>query len=836
MLLNKTLTYISLFSSAGIGCYGFKESGFECIATNEIIERRLNIQKLNNKCKFDSGYISGDIKNTYIKEKIFKQIDFYKTLGNDRVDVLIATPPCQGMSVANHKKRINEIERNSLVIESVELIKAIQPRFFILENVSSFYKTGCVDKNGKVLEIGKMIEYNLSKEYSIYNDVINFKNYGANSSRTRTLVIGVCKELQNFITGIELFPDYCSEKPLKSIISALKSLTWGEFDENDFFHSFRTYPKNMRDWIKDLKEGQSAFENQDDKKKPHKILNGKIVINVFKNGDKYKRQKWDSVAPCIHTRNDQLASQNTIHPNDDRVFSIRELMLLMNIPDSFKWLDLNLDELNSLSTLEKQKISKNHEMNIRQSIGEAVPTIIFRQIADKINNFMQENTLNNKEIIKLINTNNLRDEVKLKTFIVNNIGKISNACLSNLAEISDTKKTQNSAYFTNKFIINEIAKTLPIFNKNSITIIEPSAGCGNFLPILFKKYGHIKQVYLKLIDVNQNSLDILKLLYEKITPKNFDLEFICADFMEYHTEQHIDLIVGNPPFTKLSKKQINSKWNVSNKLTNLAGFFLEKSLKMADYVSMIMPKNLLNTKEYENTRKKLYNQGVSSILDFGELGFNGVLIETINITTGKTKEIFIKSLPLGNSLLQKPNYIFDEKLPYWVIFRNNFFDNIFDNMNFGVFSTFRDRQLTNSNTTLDNNKQNIRVIKSRNINSSGKIIEIKGYDSYVSKENLYKFKISEFLDRDDVYLTPNMTYNPRIIKKEKGFIVNGSVAILIPKQNINLTEKQQKYIASDEFKNFYKIARNYQTRTLNIDNTSCFWFGIVKDDYLCNKK
>ena len=38
------LTYISLFSCAGVGCYGFKKAGFECIATNEFIERRLNIQ------------------------------------------------------------------------------------------------------------------------------------------------------------------------------------------------------------------------------------------------------------------------------------------------------------------------------------------------------------------------------------------------------------------------------------------------------------------------------------------------------------------------------------------------------------------------------------------------------------------------------------------------------------------------------------------------------------------------------------------------------------------------------------------------------------------------
>jgi DNA (cytosine-5)-methyltransferase 1 len=53
-------------------------------------------------------------------------------------------------------------------------------------------------------------------------------------------------------------------------------------------------------------------------------------------GDKYKRQRWDKVAPCIHTANDCLASQNTIHPFDDRVFSIAELMEIMAIPKEFK--------------------------------------------------------------------------------------------------------------------------------------------------------------------------------------------------------------------------------------------------------------------------------------------------------------------------------------------------------------------------------------------------------------------------------------------------------------------------------------------------------------------
>ncbi len=300
MLFNQTLTYISLFSGAGVGCYGLLEEGFECVATNEILEKRLNIQRINRKCKFDESYISGDIKKPETKEKILKQIEFYsKKFGNDRVDLVVATPPCQGMSVANHKKKNDEIKRNSLVIESIDLIKQIKPRFFILENVLSFYKTGCIDKNDNLLEIGSIIEQNLSGDYRLYDEVINFKNFGANSSRTRTLVIGICKEFKDFISALEFFPDFKQEKTLKEVIGSLKPLAWGEYDSADFYHSFRTYPKHMQEWIKDLKEGQSAFENTELNKKPHRIVGNKIVLNVSKNGDKYKRQKYHSVAQTL---------------------------------------------------------------------------------------------------------------------------------------------------------------------------------------------------------------------------------------------------------------------------------------------------------------------------------------------------------------------------------------------------------------------------------------------------------------------------------------------------------------------------------------------------------
>lgn len=296
MLKDKTLTYISLFSCAGVGCYGFKRAGFECIATNELIERRLNVQRFNHKCKFDSGYICDDITTDETKKKINDEIKRWEKMGNDKVDVIIATPPCQGMSVANHKKADNEIVRNSLVVESIFIIKKINPRFFIFENVAAFMKTGCTAPDGTVRAIGDVIYGELGEDYIITDRILNFKNYGAKSSRTRTVVIGVHKSLSEYVSPIELYPTFVEEVTLRDVIGDMEHLEWGQISSNDFYHAFRTYPEEMRPWIHDLKEGQSAFDNEDEKKRPHKVVDGKIVPNIQKNGDKYTRQYWDKVS------------------------------------------------------------------------------------------------------------------------------------------------------------------------------------------------------------------------------------------------------------------------------------------------------------------------------------------------------------------------------------------------------------------------------------------------------------------------------------------------------------------------------------------------------------
>lgn len=837
MKTNNKPTYISLFSSAGIGCYGFKLEGFDCVATNELITRRLDIQRYNNKCKYESGYICGDITDDATKSALYAQIDLWRKKDNvSRIDVVIATPPCQGMSVANHKKSSTEIVRNSLVIESIKIIKQINPRFFIFENVSAFMKTICTDIDGTNKTIAEAIEKNLGAEYSYVSRIINFKNYGACSSRQRTVVIGVSKDYADEVSPLELYPDLVEEKTLRQVIGELKPLTeFGEIDENDIYHSFRVYPEHMRAWISDIKEGESAFDNVDDSKKPHQVKDGKIVINQQKNGDKYKRQYWDKVGPCIHTRNDQLASQNTIHPSDDRVFSIRELMMMMTVPYSFKWVESDLETLNQLTDAKKRAFLKKEEIKIRQSLGEAVPTAIFQAIAKKIATVLKRPPINTATINKIVNEYRLADVEKLKSFIVQNAMSLSATTLGKIAELANTSRTDNAAFFTSKTLITEMMKSLPDTDQQTVKILEPSVGVGNFIPLILKKFEG-KDIILDVVDIDGHSLEIAKLILKKYDiSQNCTINYIADDFLLHDFEERYDYIIGNPPFYKM--KSANPLLNVyrqkavNKDTTNICSFFLDKALQVGDYVALVFPKFLLNTPEFAKTREYLSEKAVESIIDFGEKGFPGVLVETLAIfinNQGRPSKTNVFSFTHGIRLEQEQNYIFDKKLPYWIIYRDNKFDSVCKQLDFNVFKVFRDRQITNKLLT---ESGEIRVLKSRNISDDGKkVLNIEGYDSYISSREARALSVFEYLQREDVYLTPNMTYKPRMIKKPKDTLVNGSLAILVPKEKIVPTEEQMEFFSTQEYRDFYQVARNYQTRSLNVDACSVFFYGLLRKD------
>lgn len=831
--MKKPLTYISLFSSAGVGCYGFKLNGFECIATNELLTKRLKIQAFNNKCKYKSGYIDGDITKQEVKRKLLNELELWQDKHKIKTpDVLIATPPCQGMSVANHKKN-DEISRNSLVVESIKLTNKILPKYFVFENVRAFLNTTCTDIDGVVKPIKEAIKCNLGGSYNILYKIVNFKEYGSNSSRTRTLVIGVRKDIPNIIP-YDIFPKKQKSKTLRQLIGDLPSLIQMGEISNDIFHSYREFDQRMLPWIENLEEGQSAFENSEPERIPHRIINGEVVYNKSKNGDKYARWYWDKEGPCVHTRNDILASQNTVHPSDNRVFSIRELMRMLSIPESFEWSHIKTDKLNEFTELEKKAFLKKEELNIRHCLGEAVPTGVFKNIASNIKKANKNESLSLSQIKSLEEEFKLNETANLVSFIKTNFKNYSLDNIFLIAEHSNSERLKTSAYFTRKDIAYSVIKDLPeLKKKKKIRILEPSVGVGNFIPLLFDKYENKDEVILDVCDIDNNSLQISKTILSKIkVPKNFKINFKHTDFLLWNCKTKYDIVVGNPPYGKVTKnKELLDlyKFKAQNsKTNNIFSFFIEKSLRLGNYVSLIVPKSLLNAPEFNKTRDVLKSFDLKKICDYGEKAFRGVKIETVSFlcssSVSTSDKVIIESYIKNSYKEESKNYIFTDDFPYWLIYRDASFDNVVSKMKLDVFNSFRDRQITKSITQ---NKGKVRVLKSRNIGNN-EVKEIDGYDCYIDEIN--ELAISKFYNESDVVMVPNLTYYPRASFLPKNTITDGSVALLTLKNGSRLpTEQDLEFYSTKEFENYYRVARNYGTRSLNIDNNSVFFFGLLKE-------
>lgn len=102
----------SLFSNVGIAETYLEKCGIKVVVANEIIKERA---KFYQQLYPSTNMITGDITN----EEIFKTI-VDESL-KEKVDFVIATPPCQGMSVAG--KMDENDPRNSLIIKVVEFLK-----------------------------------------------------------------------------------------------------------------------------------------------------------------------------------------------------------------------------------------------------------------------------------------------------------------------------------------------------------------------------------------------------------------------------------------------------------------------------------------------------------------------------------------------------------------------------------------------------------------------------------------------------------------------------------------------------------------------------------------
>ena len=114
----------SLFSNVGIAEAYLKDIGVDVVLANEIDVDRA---RFYSDIYPDTHMLCGDITNDDLRN------DIVRISKKNRVDLIMATPPCQGMSEAGLRKEFDE--RNQLIFYAIDVIKRVKPKFVFLENV-----------------------------------------------------------------------------------------------------------------------------------------------------------------------------------------------------------------------------------------------------------------------------------------------------------------------------------------------------------------------------------------------------------------------------------------------------------------------------------------------------------------------------------------------------------------------------------------------------------------------------------------------------------------------------------------------------------------------------
>lgn len=189
-MIEKKFTVISTFAGCGGSSLGYKMAGFKELLAIDFDSHACETLKANFE---DVPVWNKNIKEI-TPENILKQTGLKK----GELDILDGSPPCQGFSTAN-TKRNPEDQKNSLIYEQIRLIKGLNPKIFVVENVPGMV-------GGKMKKNWEDIKQELfSLEYFVKIKIMNAVNYGVPQTRKRVIIIGVRKDI-----GVKpSFPKWC---------------------------------------------------------------------------------------------------------------------------------------------------------------------------------------------------------------------------------------------------------------------------------------------------------------------------------------------------------------------------------------------------------------------------------------------------------------------------------------------------------------------------------------------------------------------------------------------------------------------------------------------------
>lgn len=372
MKINKRLRGLSLFANVGIAEAYLQEIGVDILIANELIEDRA---RFYSDIYQDSHMIVGDITNDELRTKIVDEAI------NKEVDFILATPPCQGMSMAGNRAEFDE--RNQLIYYAVDVVLRVKPKFVFIENVPTILRTKIV-VNGETMLIPNYLHSVLADYHFNDETLVKAMDHGVPQMRERNIFLLV----RNDIDLTWNFPNAQPHITLQEAIGDLPSLDPLLREGLDFtLEKFPSYeikrakglevskwhypPKHswkQVEWMLHTPTGKSAIYNP--VYYPQKA-NG---THVIAHHNHYRRMYWDKPARTITQNNGVISSLACVHPgrpfelngevlySDPRVLSIYELLIVSSLPKDWAIPDWASESF------------------IRKVIGEGIPSKLVKEI------------------------------------------------------------------------------------------------------------------------------------------------------------------------------------------------------------------------------------------------------------------------------------------------------------------------------------------------------------------------------------------------------------------------------------------------------------------------
>lgn len=298
---------IDLFAGCGGVTTGLRKAGFRVIAAVEIEPLAAQSYKLNHP---KVHLATSDIRD-------IKGAQWMKDLGikKGQLDLLVGCPPCQGFSTLRTRNGAswNRDPRNNLVEEMLRLVRELQPKAVMMENVPRLReKRVFQDFAGTLKQMG----------YAVNWEVVNVQHFAV-PQRRRRLVLIAGKHLE--------IPFPKKAKARRSVRDAIGNLgpagksgdalhDMPESRSAQVLEKIRAVPKDggsRTDLPKSMQLGC------------HKRCNG------FK--DVYGRMAWDDVAPTITGGCFNPSKGRFLHPTKNRNITMREAALLQTFPARYKF-------------------------------------------------------------------------------------------------------------------------------------------------------------------------------------------------------------------------------------------------------------------------------------------------------------------------------------------------------------------------------------------------------------------------------------------------------------------------------------------------------------------